>query len=455
MTVELNIDGLIGPTHNYAGLSFGNIASHKNKGVISNPRSAALQGLNKVRTLINLGVPQAIMPPHERPFLPLLKQLGFQGRLQNIVTNAWATSPELMANLCSASSMWTANAATVSAGLNCHDRKVHLTPANLAAMPHRSIEPATTRRMLKTIFRNDEFFEIHEPLPSNRLFGDEGAANHNVLSHLDRTRGLEVFVYGQHGLRPDDRKTKFPGRQTREASEAIARSHGLSPDSVMFVEQSAAAIDAGAFHNDVVCVMNGPVVFYHEEAFSRSDEFRTQLITKADKLEFTPIFLEASSDELSLRDAVRSYVFNSQVVTLEDGTMAIILPSEVAETPAAFNFVQKCIEANNPLSQAIYVDIRESMQNGGGPACLRLRVPLTQTELAEVHGPIIMDNAKLDHLESWVNRHYRDRLSPNDLADPQLVTETQCALDELTQILKIGSFYDFQYNEEPHWSEYE
>ena len=454
MSIELNIDGLVGPTHNYAGLSYGNVASQSNKGVISNPRAAALQGLNKMRTLVNMGIPQALMPPHERPFLPLLKQLGFEGRSNNIVKDAWKKSPELMSNLCSASSMWTANAATVSPSSHCRDGKVHLTPANLSAMSHRSIEPSTTRRILKTIFRNDDYFEVHEALPSNQIFGDEGAANHNILCSQHGRQGVEVFVYGQRALQASETKTKFPGRQTLEASEAVACSHGVSQNSIHFMKQNPFAIDAGAFHNDVVCVVNGPVMFYHEQAFAKADDFPGELTTKAEAYDFAPIFLKASKSEMSLQDAVKSYVFNSQIVTRDDGTMTIILPGEAAENRSAARFVEKCIEENNPIRDAIYLDLRESMQNGGGPACLRLRVPLTQTELSNVHQPVIMNHERLNILEKWVTRHYRDRLHPSDLGDPALVSETQQALDELTQILDIGSFYHFQFNGEPHWSDY-
>ena len=450
MSVELNIDGLVGPTHNYAGLSYGNVASQNNKGVISNPRAAALQGLSKMRALVKLGIPQALMPPHERPFLPMLKQFGFEGPSKSIVSNAWNSSPELMANLSSASSMWTANAATVSPSRHCRDGRVHFTPANLAAMPHRSIEGPTTRRILKTIFKNNEFFKVHEVLPSNSIFGDEGAANHNLLSSSHGRPGLEVFVYGQHALRAAENATKFPGRQTLEASQAVARSHGVSKGSAIFIKQNPEAIDAGAFHNDVVCVVNGPVMFYHEQAFANKAEMQKELIHKAETFNFEPIFLEASKAEMSLEDAVKSYVFNSQIVTRADGTMSIVLPGEAAENKAAAQFVEKCIAENNPIQEAIYMDLRESMQNGGGPACLRLRVPLTQTELANIHQPVLMSHEKLTVIEAWVSRHYRDRLAPGDLADPALVCETQQALDELTQILEMGSFYHFQFNDESH-----
>ena len=48
---EFNFDGLVGPSHNYAGLSFGNVASFSNVKSASNPKQAALQGLAKMRAL--------------------------------------------------------------------------------------------------------------------------------------------------------------------------------------------------------------------------------------------------------------------------------------------------------------------------------------------------------------------------------------------------------------------
>ena len=41
---EINFDGLVGPSHNYAGLSIGNLASTRNAGQLSQPRRAALEG---------------------------------------------------------------------------------------------------------------------------------------------------------------------------------------------------------------------------------------------------------------------------------------------------------------------------------------------------------------------------------------------------------------------------
>ena len=77
---------------------------------------------------------------------------------------------------------------------------------------------------------------------------------------------------------------------------------------------------------------------------------------------------------------------------------------------------------------------------------MRLRVALKQAELAAVNPGVVMSNALYATLNTWVDKHYRDRLVETDLADPQLLIECRTALDELTQILKLGAVYPFQLN---------
>lgn len=452
---ELNIDGLVGPTHNYAGLSFGNLASKDNHGQASNPKAAALQGLDKMRRLIDLGVPQAVMPPHERPFLPRLRRLGFNGTDRAIIQSAMRDHPSLYANHCSASSMWTANAATVSPSADCQDGKLHFTPANLSAMPHRSLEGATTARLLKLMFNDKKYFHVHDLLPAHPNFGDEGAANHNRLSSNTNKKGLEIFVYGRRGFNAQGEQTHFPARQTFEASQSIIRRHQLRDEQTVLAKQNPIAIDAGAFHNDVVCVTNGNVIMHHQDAFSNHEALVKEITEKAQKLDIRPIFLTASRDEMSLSHAVKSYVFNSQIIMLSNGDMALILPKEAQENKASYNFIQRCLDGDNPITDAYFLDLKQSMSNGGGPACLRLRVQMTDQEIEAMHQAVIMTHEKIDRLETWVNQHYRDRLVFTDLADPKFLDETQTALDDLTKILEMGSFYHFQNDGVTQWSTHE
>jgi len=435
---EYNFDGLIGPTHNYAGLSFGNLASATNKGAASNPKEAALQGLAKMRAAMALGLKQGLLPPQDRPHLKTLRALGFTGTDKNIIESAAKTEPQLLANCYAASSMWTANAGTVAPSPDTGDGKVHFTPANLAANFHRSIEADTTARVLAHIFNDEKYFVHHPPLPGAMHFGDEGAANHGRLCEDHGQNGVHLFVYGQDGDR-------FPARQKKRASEAVARHHQLDDAHTIFIEQSKTALDAGAFHNDVVGVANGTVLFLHEQSFADPKAAYAEIRDKAPFVEI----IEASAAKVSLEDCIKSYLFNSQLLTLPAnhsaaGEMALLLPKESQENAAVKAFVDDTVSKNNPINRVIYKDVRESMRNGGGPACLRLRVVLSEDEAVAANAHFILDETKISKLEDWVKTHYRDRVTPADLADPAFMDESLAAMDALTGLLEMGAFYDFQ-----------
>jgi succinylarginine dihydrolase len=438
---EVNFDGLVGPTHNYAGLSHGNLASQKSKHRVSNPRAAALEGLAKMKRLADLGVRQAVLPPHQRPDVSALRRLGFSGSDADVLWKAKQADPVLLATCCSASAMWTANAATVSPSADCADGRVHFTPANLVSQPHRAIEPETTGRVLRAIFDDRDRFAHHAPLPAAAAFGDEGAANHVRLAPSHGDPGVELFVYGRRALDATAAApARFPARQTREASEAVARLHALAPQRTLFVQQNTAAIDRGVFHNDVVCVGNENVLLYHELAFAEPDRVVAELRERIGTL----VVLKVSAAELSLDDAVATYLFNSQLVTLPDGTMSLVAPAECGEHEGARRVIGRLLAAGTPVRSVQYVEVRQSMSNGGGPACLRLRVVLSEAELARVLPGVFLTETLYGQLTRWVERHYREQLRADDLADPKLLEESRAALDELTGLLGIGSIYPFQ-----------
>jgi succinylarginine dihydrolase len=440
--VEANFDGLVGPTHNYAGLSEGNRAAEQNKGSIARPREAAHQGLAKMMHLARLGIPQGILPPHERPFIPALRAIGFTGGDKDVWESAWRDTPDMARRALAASAMWAANAATVSPSADCADGRVHLTPANLHTMAHRALEAATTTRALKLIFADEKRFAVHHPLPGHPIMADEGAANHMRMSADIGKFGVEIFVYG----RTDEiAQTRYPARQARGASEAIARLHELSPQRTLFVAQAAAAIDGGAFHNDVVAVAHKNVLLFHERAFENKQAALDEISGAAEDL-FEPIFLEISEEETPLADAVASYLFNAQLISPPGADrMTLILPEEARETPSTARAIERLGDSNGPIGAFEFFDLRQSMRNGGGPACLRLRVELSEDELTAVTQGFLLTDALYAQLEAWINRHYRETLSPDDLRDPALICETRAALDELTRVLPLGSdFYEFQ-----------
>jgi len=337
--------------------------------------------------------------------------------------------------------MWVANAATVSPSPDTEDGKVHFTPANLISQFHRSIEPTTTARILKAIFpESSECFVHHPPMPCASHLSDEGAANHTRFTRSHGEPGVEVFVYGRRAFDNGDAGPKrFPARQTLEACAAIARNHQLDPQRVVFLRQSPAAIDAGAFHNDVVAVGNENVLLYHQAAYADADAWR-KISTAAPQLK--GVVLPAA--QMPLADAVASYVFNSQLVTLPDGTMSLVAPSECMDYPSVQDYVDSIVGSDGAIRSVQYVDVRQSMQNGGGPACLRLRVVLTQSELAKVAPGVLWSDSLHARLVAWVEKHYREQLTADELADPGLAEESRAALDDLTNLLQIGSVYEFQ-----------
>ena len=442
-TKEYNFDGLVGPTHHYAGLAYGNRASMKSRGMVSNPRAAALEGLKKMKLLSDLGVPQGIIPPQERPSIPDLKNLGFTGSDEAVLAKAHRDAPEILAACSSASSMWTANAATISASSDTKDKKIHCTSANLKSHLHRSIESRQTAIFLRKIFNNYHFFVHHPPL-GDTLLGDEGAANHLRLCPSHSEAGIEGFVYGK-SIDNLDSGTGYPARQTLEASQAVAKAHQLNPDCVEFAKQNPVAIDAGAFHNDVITISNENVLLVHELAFVEQEKVIEDLKSKYYQIsEDELIVIQVADLQIELEQAVKSYVFNSQLVTLPDSTMAMICAKECSRHKNVISFLEKLLEQENPISQIHYVPLSQSMRNGGGPACLRLRVVLTPEEQLAVHSGVILSPRRYSELESWIRTHYRESLTCDDFADPEFLDETRTALDELTQLLNLGAIYPFQ-----------
>lgn len=435
--MELNLDGLVGPTHHYGGLSKGNIASYEHAHQISNPKEAALEGLRKMRFLYDLGIPQGLMLPHERPNLRFLHWMGFHGDGKTNIEEAFRKAPHLLSAAFSQSGMWAANAATVSSAYDTHDGRVHFTPANLVTNLHRQQETFFTAYLLKTIFSDANYFMHHPPLPMALPTSDEGAANHNRLAKEHGESGLSIFVYGKDNISTTKR---YPERQTLEASHAIARSHSLSHEKTFFVHQNPDAIDAGVFHNDVISVANEYVFLVHEEAFLEQAQFRKKLEQSAD---FDLQWIEISKEQLSLSHAVSSYFFNSQLVTLPDGKMMLIMPSE-CETPYIQRLTESLISDDNPIARTHFLPLRQSMKNGGGPACLRLRVPLSQEAFKAMDQRFLVTPELLDKLEAWVHQHYRNELKMDDLRDPHFTDEAYTALDKLTQIMNLPSCYSFQ-----------
>ena len=413
--VEINFDGIVGPSHNYAGLSLGNLASARHLGNVSYPRAAALQGLEKMRGNLALGLAQGFFVPLPRPDSGFLATVGLEG-------DAGDHEPQLRAMAWSASSMWTANAATVSPAPDTADGRCHLTPANLVTMPHRSIEWPDTQRQLRLAFADPSHFAVHGPVPP--CFGDEGAANHMRMAPSHDAPGVEIFVYGRPG-------GAFPARQHEQASRAVARVHGLSPGRCLFIEQNPQAIAAGAFHNDVVAVANGNVLFAHEQAFADRSAAEATIRAALPGAEFVTVPASA----VSLAEAVRSYLFNGQLVTLPSGEMALVIPDEAWTSAPVRAWLDAMLATNGPIRRVIPVDVRQSMANGGGPACLRLRVV---ADPATVDPRFLLSEAKADTIARVIAAHWPEQIDPADLGSDMLAASVRAARAALLNALNLA-----------------
>ncbi len=410
--VEINFDGVVGPSHNYAGLSLGNLAATKNAGDTSYPRAAALQGLAKMRGNMGAGLAQGFLLPLPRPEVKWLEALAADA----------TTNPALVAGAWSASSMWTANAATVSPAPDTADGRCHLTVANLVTMPHRSHEWPDTLAQLRLAFGDTQHFAVHGPVPP--CFGDEGAANHMRFAPSHGEPGLEVFVYGKGG-------GPFPARQHEEAGRIVARRHGLDPARVLMVEQNPDAIAAGAFHNDVVAVANEGVLFTHELAFADPAGTYDAIRAKCPGVEV----VEVPAASVSLAEAIRSYLFNAQLLTPPSGEMTLVVPSECRDSTPVWNWLQQMLASNGPIRHVKVVDVRQSMANGGGPACLRLRVV---ADPATVDPRFMLDDAKADAMEAVVGTFWPEQIDTVDVGKESLANSVRTARGKLLDLLGLG-----------------
>ncbi|TIX51587.1 N-succinylarginine dihydrolase [Alteraurantiacibacter aquimixticola] len=412
MLREINFDGVIGPSHNYAGLSLGNLAATRNAGKTSHPRAAALQGLAKMRGNMETGLAQGFLLPLPRPDMHWLEELAADEN----------TDPALVASAWSASSMWTANAATVSPAPDTADGKCHLSVANLVTMPHRAHEWPDTLAQLQLAFADSAHFAVHGPVPP--CFGDEGAANHMRLTGSHGEPGLEVFVYGRTGGR-------FPARQHEQASRIVARKHGLDPERVLFVEQNPDAIAAGAFHNDVVAVANEGVLFTHEQAFADPAATYDAIRARCPGAQV----VEVPAGAVSLDEAISSYLFNAQLLTPPNGEMTLVVPSECRDSTPVWAWLQQMLAGNGPIRHVKVVDVRQSMANGGGPACLRLRVV---ADPATVDPRFMLDAAKADAMEKVIAQYWPEDIAPGDIGSEALAETIRTARGKLLELLQLG-----------------
>ena len=442
MLTEINIDGMIGPTHHYGGLGVGNIASHSHRNEVSNPRQAALEGLAKAKLVSDLGIPQFLWLPPRRPKLELLKALGFNGSPQEQILSAYELAPRVLSAAFSSAFMWAANSATVTPAVDASDGCYHFTPANLISSLHRASEANERRLDFANTFSVVNWHRVHDPLPGIMALRDEGAANHMRLSNPTGEIGFNIFVYGEDDSLGSNGLvgSKFMARQTRLASESIARQHRLNPATTFFLRQHPEAIAAGVFHNDVIATSHEGVLVHHELAFVDAEE-ELERLERAffDRVGKALVRIVVSSDSLNLTDAVQSYLFNSQLLTPSRSSrsdsqprMVFVCPKQ-CETIESANRVLRSIVADpkNPIDDVQFVSVGQSMSGGGGPACLRLRVPADQRTLEQLPYSGRMTESFYEALRQVVETYYPESVSLASFCDERFVEHLDVIDDAL------------------------
>lgn len=422
--IEIQIDRLVGPTHHFGGLGVGNLASAQHAGDVSNPKAAALQGLLKMKWVADRGVPQFILPPQPRPDIELLLQLGFRDASQG-----YHEAPAVFSAAMSCSAMWTANAATVSPAVDSVSNVATASVANLNASLHRSIEPAQTEIDLTNLLQST--VQVQPAIPGGAAMRDEGAANHMRLG-LGDGPGLHLFVYGDDLPLP----AKHWPRQTRFACQAIARRHQLIRENTFLLKQHPIAIDAGAFHNDVVAMSHGNVWIHHEFAYHDDGTIEEIENRSRQMLGKDLIRIEVPESELPMDQAVQSYLFNSQIIAAvsPDAAPVVICPIQVQQNSAANSLIRSWID-DGIFSEVYFVDLGQSMAGGGGPACLRLRVPMLRVDVDQVRSTSRLTDSKYQQLCEIIEDGYPDKITLAELTDPGLIHQAGQATDRLREAL--------------------
>ncbi|MFO0939407.1 MAG: N-succinylarginine dihydrolase [Pirellulales bacterium] len=446
MLIEINIDGMIGPTHHYGGLGVGNLASLAHRFQASNPRQAALEGLTKAKLVSDLGIPQFLWLPPQRPNLDLLQSFGFRGSVHEQIKEAFQTAPRVLSAVFSGAFMWAANSATVTPAVDAQDKRYHFTPANLISSLHRSCEASERKSSIENTFSCVDFHLHHKPLPYCVSLRDEGAANHMRLSDPTGEIGFNIFVFGEDDSPQDgthseqNRKgsrtfSKFLPRQTKLASETIARQHRLNPDTTFFLKQHPAAIEAGVFHNDVIATSHENVLLHHEFAFIDADEELSRLERAFESRTGRPLIrVMVPNSTVSLEDSVQSYLFNSQLLTPQlsgshpksshekSPRMIFLCPMQCQQIDSVKRFLNAFIaSSDNPVDEVRYVSVGQSMAGGGGPACLRLRVPADQPTLDQLPSFGKLTNKLDDTLLAVVEKHYPAYLTLESFCDVDFI----------------------------------
>jgi succinylarginine dihydrolase len=262
--------------------------------------------------------------------------------------------------------------------------------------------------------------EVVDALPSSQPLRDEGAANHMRLcgSGNNRNRAVHVFVHEPASESDSLSPLRYVSRQSVVASHHVSRKLTLAEEKCVFIEQSQRAINAGVFHNDVIATSHGNLLLCHELAFTNTPQSIERMSEKYRQVVGEELICEIVTESmLPIEESVRSYLFNSQILSKSDGSFHLLCPSECGESERVRTVIEGWLASeSNPISSVETIGVQESMSNGGGPACLRLRLDVDEEQVSQLEPRWRFTPERHSEIARWIDNYYPARLCIDDLA---------------------------------------
>ncbi len=236
-----------------------------------------------------------------------------------------------------------------------------------------------------------------------------------------RDIGFHVFVYGDADNSP--RPSRHLARQTLAACQAVARLHRLDPARTFFLQQHPAAIDAGVFHNDVIATSHKNLLLMHEQAFLNAEPELARLASAFEQATGTALqVVMVRQEQLSLEDAVKSYLFNSQLLTPSgDGSaMTMICAAQCERMPQVRDLIDGWIAlSSHPISDVRYVSLDQSMSGGAAPRLFAIAIALPASAIDRFAPSYRLTAHRAAQLAELITDFYPSELTWETLASPE------------------------------------
>ena len=109
---------------------------------------------------------------------------------------------------------------------------------------------------------------------------------------------------------------------------------------------------------------------------------------------------------------------------------------ETEHNAPARAFLDRLLAGNGPVHRVVPVDVRQSMANGGGPACLRLRVV---ADPATIDPRFLLDEAKAEIIERAIAGAWPEQIDTADIGKETLARAVVDARRVLLEAINLNA----------------